>query len=89
MKKREDPPADFEVPATVPLSVVLKYRHRRHVKAMVVGYLIGLVLILMAFAAHSVIVFGLGFAIAVAAKDVGDRVCRKQGCQVFGKGRRS
>ena len=80
-------PADVEVPATVPLSVVLKHRHRRHVKAMAMGYLIGLVIILMAFATHNVIVFGL--AVAVTAKDAGDRVCGKQGCQAFGKGRRS
>ncbi len=44
------PFSDLDVPATVPLSVVFRYRHRRHLKAMALGYAIAVVMIFLAFA---------------------------------------
>ncbi len=51
------PISDLDVPATLPLSVILRYRHRRHQKAMALGYAIAIAMILLAFAAGNGIVF--------------------------------
>lgn len=79
------PPPDFDVPP-VPLSVIIRYRHRRHARGAALGYLTGLVMVLVALAAHNavVLVFGVGFALA--SWELGQRVCRRQGCKTF-KGR--
>jgi hypothetical protein len=79
------PLPDFDVPATFPLSVILRYRHRRHQKAMALGYAIAVAMILLAFAARSGIVFLSGAGFALATRDLGLRVCRKQGCRAFRK----
>ncbi len=44
------PPLDIDVPA-IPLSAILRYRHRRHQKAMALGYGIAVVMIVMNFLA--------------------------------------
>jgi hypothetical protein len=69
----------------VPLSVVLKYRHRRHQKAMALAYVIALGLIFVAMVVHSVIVLALGFGLAVVTWNVADSACRKQGCRAFAR----
>ena len=79
------PLSDFDVPATLPLSVILRYRHRRHQKAMALGYAIAVAMILLAFAARIGIVFLSGAGFALATRDLGQRVCRKQGCRTFRK----
>jgi hypothetical protein len=79
------PLPDFDVPATLPLSVILRYRHRRHQKGMALGYAIAVAMILLAFAARNGIVFLSGAGFAVATRDLGVHVCRKQGCRAFRK----
>jgi hypothetical protein len=79
------PISDLDVPATLPLSVILRYRHRRHQKAMALGYAIAAVMILLAFAARNEIVFLSGAGFALATRDLGQRVCRKQRCRAFRK----
>jgi hypothetical protein len=77
------PLPDPEVPAAVPLSVVVKYRHRRHRKAIALGYGIAAAMIFLALATRNVIVFWSGFGFAIATRDLSQRVCRKQGCRAF------
>ena len=77
-------PPDIDVPP-VPLSVILRYRHRRHEKAMALGYVIAVVMIFLAFASHNGIVFWFGVGFALATRDLGQRVCRKQGCRAFAR----
>jgi hypothetical protein len=79
------PLSDLDVPATLPLSVILRYRHRRHQKAMALGYAIAAAMILTAFAAGNGIVFWFGFGFTLATRDLGQRVCRKQRCRAFRK----
>ncbi len=79
------PLPDFDVPAALPLSVILRYRHRRHLKAIALGYAIAVAMILLAFAARNGIVFLSGAGFAFATRDLGLRICRKQGCRVFRK----
>ena len=79
------PISDLDVPATLPLSVILRYRHRRHQKAMALGYAIAAAMILLAFAARNGIVFVFGVGFALATRDLRQRVCRKQRCQAFRK----
>jgi hypothetical protein len=79
------PLSDLDVPATLPLSVILRYRHRRHQKAMALGYAIAAAMILTAFAARNGIVFWFGAGFAFATRDLGQRVCRKQRCRAFRK----
>ena len=88
-KASPDVPAlpDPDVPAAVPLSVLVRYRHRRHQKAMTLGYVIAAAMIFLAFATRNAIVFWFGFGFAVATRDLGQRVCRKQGCRAFARKR--
>jgi hypothetical protein len=81
------PLPDPEVPATVPLSVVVRYRHRRHLKAIALGYGIAAAMIFLALVTRNGIVFWPGFGFAVATRDLGQRVCRKQGCRAFARKR--
>jgi len=78
------PPLDSDVPS-VPLSVIVKYRHRSHQKAVALGYGIAVAMIFLAFAMQNGIVFWFGFGVAIATRDLGQRVCRKQGCRAFAR----
>lgn len=80
------PPPDFDVPV-VPLFVIVRHQHRRHIRGTLLGYLIGAAIIAMAFLANSGIVLWFGLAFMLATWDLGNRVCRKQGCRSFGRGR--
>lgn len=80
------PPPDFGVPA-VPLSAIVKYQHRRHIKGTLLGYLTGAAMIVVAFAARSGIVLWFGLAFMLATWDMGNRLCRKQGCRSAGRRR--
>jgi hypothetical protein len=84
---RNLPPPDFDVPP-VPLSVILRCRHRRHRRGMALGYLIGVVMILVAFFTHNGIVLTFGVGFALATWDLGQRACRKQGCRMFSRRQR-
>jgi len=55
---------------------------------MALGYLIGVVMILVAFFTHNGIVLTFGVGFALATWDLGQRACRKQGCRMFSRRQR-
>ena len=69
----------------VPLSVIIRYQHRRHIRGTLLGYLIGAAIIALSFLADSGVVLWFGLAFMLATWDLGNRVCRRQGCHVFGR----
>ena len=78
------PPPDIDVPA-IPLSAVLRYRYRRHQKAMALGYGIAVVMIVLAFASRLGVVLWFGIGFALVARNLGQRICRAQGCRAFAR----
>ena len=78
------PPLDIDVPA-IPLSAILRYRHRRHQKAMALGYGIAVVMIVLAFASRLGVVLWFGIGFALATRNLGQRVCHAQGCRAFAR----
>jgi len=78
------PPLDIDVPA-IPLSAILRYRHRRHQKAIALGYGIAVLMIVLAFASRLGVVLWFGIGFALATRNLGQRVCRAQGCRAFAR----
>ena len=79
------PPADFDVPP-VPLSMIIKYRHRKHLKGMVLGFGIGVLMIIAAGGTHNPVVAVFGFGFIVVTWELSSRACKRSGCKRF-KGR--
>jgi hypothetical protein len=78
------PPLDIDVPA-IPLSAILRYRHRKHQKAMALGYGIAVVMIVLALASRLGVVLWFGIGFALATRNLGQRICRTQGCRAFAR----
>ena len=64
---------------------VLRYRYRRHQKAMALGYGIAVVMIVLAFASRLGVVLWFGIGFALVARNLGQRICRAQGCRAFAR----
>jgi hypothetical protein len=58
-----------------------RQRHRRHLKAMVLGLALGLALVLIALVTSSGPVFWAGYLLAAATWFGGQSWCRRHGCR--------